>query len=179
MVSIEILALILTGLGLTASIVYYTNVIQSQSKARQRELIFRREQGYSQDYIETLNEVLGMTNWTEPKEFEIKYGRYTNPETNAKFVYIMRVFTFAGIILREKHVDSDLLFQLYPPSVAITLWEQFQPVVYFLRENCNDSTLYEPLEYLYNEAKRRFPNINIANFRDEMLEIRDKENNNR
>ena len=174
MVSIEILALVLTGLGLTASIVYYANVIQSQSKARQRELIFRREQGYSQGYIETLNKVLGMTDWTEPKEFEIKYGRWTNPEDNAKFVYIMRVFTFAGILLREKHVDPDLLFQLYPPSACITLWEQFHPVIDFLRENSNDTTLYEPLEYLYNEAKRIFPNIHVANFRDEMLEIRDK-----
>ena len=51
-----------------------------------------------------------MTDWTEPKEWEIKYGRWTNPEINAKFVYIMKVFTFAGILLREKHVDPELLF---------------------------------------------------------------------
>jgi len=171
---IEYLPLVLTGLGLTASIIYYSNIIQNQSKARQRELIFRREQGYSLEYIQTLNEVLGMTDWTEPKEWEIKYGRWTNPEANAKFVYIMRVFTFAGILLRENQVDPKLLFQLYPPSTSILLWEQFQPVVYFLRENSNDPTLYEPLEYLHTEAKRRFPEITKPKFREEMLQVRDK-----
>ena len=175
MASFEFVALILTGLGLAASIVYYANVMQNQSKARQRELIFRREQAYNIDYLETLNEILGMTDWNNPKEWEIKYGRYTNPKTNAKFVYIMKVFTFAGILLREDHVDPDLLFQLYPPSVSISLWEQFKSVVYFLRENSNDPTLYEPLEYLYGEAKRRFPVIQVTKFREEMLEIRDKE----
>ena len=177
MASFEFLAIILTGLGLTASIVYYASILKNTSKARQRELIFQRSQGYSLEYSQALNEVVGQTDWTEPKEWEVKYGRWTNPEGNTKFIYIMRVYTLAGILLREDAVDPKLLFQLYPPGSTISLWEQFRSVVYFLREGTNDPSMYEPFEYLYDEAKRLFPEINVSKHKESMLQIRDTNNN--
>ena len=42
MIQAEYLPIVLTGLGLTASIVYYASVLQNQNKAKQRELIIQR-----------------------------------------------------------------------------------------------------------------------------------------
>lgn len=173
MASFEFLAIIFTGLGLTASIVYYSSILRNQNKTRQRELILQQSQGYSLEYSEALNEVAAQLDWTTPKEWEIKYGRWTNPKANAKFIYIMRVYTLAGLLLREDSVNSKLLFNLYPPAAVISFWEQFREVVFFLREGVNDPSMYEPFEYLYGEAKRLFPDIVISKHRDEMLQIRD------
>ena len=145
---IETIALVLTGLSITASLVYYTRVLENQNKARQRELMLQRSQRYNLEYSEALNEVAAQLYWTTPKEWEIKYGRWTNPKANAKFIYIMRVYTLAGLLLREDAVNSKLLFNLYPPAQVISFWEQFRSVVYFLREGVNDHTMYEPFEYL-------------------------------
>ena len=52
----------------------------------------------------------------------------------------------------------DLIFQLYPAHVVIRLWEQFEPIIMNLRIRTH-STHLEPFEFLYNEAKKRYPEI--------------------
>ena len=63
-----------------------------------------------------------------------------------------------GIQLQEG-ADPDLLFKLYPMSAVIPLWEQFEPIVMFIRKGINDPRMWEPFEYLYYEAKKRAPEL--------------------
>ena len=62
---VEFLAIVLTGLGLTVSILYYTSVLQNAIKTRELQ-------------IEGI-ELLKMT-WTDYDDFENKYGSDNNPE---------------------------------------------------------------------------------------------------
>jgi len=67
MVSIEVIALVLTGIGLAASLVYYANILQNSSKARQRELIFQRGQVYNLEYSKAFSKVINMRDWNTPE----------------------------------------------------------------------------------------------------------------
>ena len=156
MVSLEVAAILLSGIGISASLVYYANILRNANKTRQRELIIQRSQTYSLEYMRTMNDVFNQLDWEDAEEWERKYGRYTNPEENAKWTYIMRNYTLAGLLLRQG-ADPDLPFELYPYSSVIGLWETFKPVVQYLRERTNDPSIYEPFEYLYKEAKKRKP----------------------
>ena len=160
---IEYLPLVLTGIGIIVSILYYTNVLGNANKARQRELILLRAQSYSLDYATAYAEVIGMEDWELVEEFHKKYGRETNPEAFAKWLYIRSVFNFAGLLLKEEGTDPELIFQLYAPPAIIGFWERHEPIIKDVRERFNYSNYWEPFEYLYKEAKRRFPEITYNN----------------
>ena len=59
----------------------------------------------------------------------------------------------------EKEADPDLIFKLYPPNAIIPIWEQFEPLVKYTRESHGFPDHWEPFEYLYTEAKKRYPEI--------------------
>jgi hypothetical protein len=162
MVSIEIVALVLTGLGLTASIIYYANIIQNAEKARQRELIYQKYQNISVEYSRAYNDVILMTDWSTYDEFAEKYGRLNNPEAAAKWMYITRVYNLAGVHL-EEGADPELLFKLYPPAAIINLWELVEPIFVELRIRYNDPDRAKAFELLYNEARKKYPDLKTVN----------------
>ncbi len=159
---IETIALVLTGLSITASIFYYSNVIQNQNKARQRELIYQKYQNISVEYSRAYNDVILMSDWNTYAEFDEKYGRKNNPDAAAKWMYITRVYNFAGVYL-EEGADPDLLFKLYPAPAVINLWEKFEPIFMERRRRFNDPERAKSFELLYNEARKRYPDLITVN----------------
>jgi hypothetical protein len=158
MVDYQNLSIVLTGVGLIIALVYYSMTLRYTSKARQRQLIMQRSQTYSVEYQKAWSEVMNMSDWEDAEDWVKKYGQRANPEANSKWMYIMRIYGLGGIHLQEG-ADPDLLFKLYPLSAIIPLWEQFEPIIMFIRESIKDPHMWEPLEYLYNEAKKRAPEL--------------------
>jgi hypothetical protein len=107
-----------------------------------------------------------MSDWEDAEDWTKKYGRKANLEAYSKWMYIMRDYGLAGIYLQEG-ADPDLLFKLYPLSAVIPMWEQFEPIIMAMRERLNDPHMWEPFEYLYNEAKKRAPELTTARDRGE------------
>ena len=156
---IDSLALALSGLGLAASIIYYATVIQNQNKARQRELVFQRLSQYSLEYTKAFADIRKQTDWKTYEEWNQKYGPDINPEAWSNYLYITRIYNLAGIMLQERATDAELIFKLFDPVAFIRVWEQFSPIIQHNRMTSNHEKFYEPFEYIYNEAKRRYPNI--------------------
>jgi hypothetical protein len=83
MASFEFLAIILTGLSLSASLVYYAFVISNQNKTRRLQMIqniwvwISSEEGYLR-----LAELMQMQ-WIDYDDFNHKYGVSSNPENYA------------------------------------------------------------------------------------------------
>jgi hypothetical protein len=156
--TLQSISILISGLGIVVAIIYYAQVLRNTSKARQRELIFQRFQGYSKEYVNTYFKVSNMTEWTDAEDWRRKYGKDVNVEADADWTYIMSIYNIAGILLQEEETDPELIFKLYPPHVVIRLWEGFEPVIQALREKTHTGHL-EPFEYLYREAKKRYPDI--------------------
>ena len=161
MVDYQTLSIVLTGVGLIIALVYYSMTLRYTSKARQRGLIMQRSQTYGLEWMRAWSEVMLMRDWEDAEEWEEKYGRKANLEAYSKWMYIMRDYGLAGIYLQEG-ADPDLLFKLYPLSAIIPLWERFEPIIMVIRERVNDPHMWEPFEYLYNEAKKRAPELTRA-----------------
>ena len=155
--------------SLVVGIIYYLTIMRNTQKTRelslkaqeeaernrQRDMIIQRSQTYGLDWMRAWYEVSNMTDWEDAEDFNQKYRR---SESRAKWMYLMRQYTLAGLHLKEG-ADPDLLFYLYPPYSIMTLWERFEPVLRSQNERTNDPNMWEPFEYLYNEAKKRYPDV--------------------
>ena len=71
----------------------------------------------------------------------------------------MRYFSLGGVLFKENEADADLLFELYPPQAVIAFWEEFKPIIMWSRERRNNPHHHESFEYLYDQAKKRYPDI--------------------
>ena len=161
MISLENVLQIIPALGVIIALVYYSMTLRYTTKARQRELIFLRAQSYSLEYADAYADVTKMDDWSTVPEFHSKYGVEANPRAFAKWLYIRNVFNTAGLLLMEKEADPDLIFSLYAPNAIIRLWDHHEPLIKEARERFKYPDYYMPFEYLYNEAKKRYPDIPI------------------
>lgn len=166
MVSIESLLNIIPALGVMIALVYYSMTLRYTTKARQRELIFLRAQGYSKEYSRAYADVYNMQDWVDAGDWQRKYGITINPEAWANHVFILQVFNMAGLLLKEKEADPDLIFRLYTPFAIIPIWEKFETVIRDQREMSGYPEHYEPFEFLYNEAKMRYPEISLKSIEE-------------
>ena len=114
MVSLEVVALVLTGLGLTASIVYYANVLSNANKTQQLQLETRQAQLYQQmtrDYAtkEKLNDYIEMMNWQwdDYQDFEEKYGSDNNPEAFSIRNSIWGQYIFCSKMWKKGLIDIN------------------------------------------------------------------------
>jgi hypothetical protein len=63
-------------------------------------------------------------------------------------------------MLREG-ADPDLIFELYPYFAVIGLWEQFESVIMYRRVLRDNPNLDDSFEFLYREAKKRYPDLSV------------------
>jgi hypothetical protein len=165
MVSLEVIALVLTGLSITASIIYYASILRNANKTRELQIqaqeqaletrkteIFLRHFGSdTEDHIKTVVEIQKWT-WTGYNDW---LERYRNDPTNwSKFALNMQRYNGLGLLAMRGQVDLDLVYQ-YTPMPIIRLWEHFEGVIMKSREEPEFFEHYEGFEYLYNEMKER------------------------
>jgi hypothetical protein len=141
---------------------------EEAEKERRRDLITQRSQAYNLDFLQALNQVLHQTDWKTPEEWESKYGRWTNPEENAKWIYIMKSYDFVGLQL-EQGIELEFLFDLHPAHSVIALWETFEPIVQWLRDNSNAPRHFGYFESLYKEARKLLPDMTPLRLREQFL----------
>jgi hypothetical protein len=93
------------------------------------------------------------------EEFLEHFNVKENPEAWAYYIYIGIRYNNIGLLLREGLIDPDIVFEIFNPMVIIQLWEKLEPIERETRIRNNHPKHYEAFEYLYNEAKKRYPEI--------------------
>ena len=156
---IEYLPLVLTGIGVIVSILYYTSVLRNAEKVRQRDQIFQRIQSQDTTWLDAWVETMFHNKADSFEKHEEKYGPETNPEAWVKRNLVSARYESLGVMLKEKMIDPDILYQLYKPRTILTAWSRFENSILILRERFNDPTWGAGFEYLVNETVKRFPNI--------------------
>jgi hypothetical protein len=160
-ITLPIILQFVQTVGVLVGIFYYLTIMRNQQrtrelslkaqeaaeKARQREMILQRSQIYSLDYMRAYTDVRSMTDWVDAEDFVKRYIGTTKLEASArepenveavtKWLYIVRLYSLAGLHLKEG-ADPDLLFELYPYGSVMNLWEQFESVFRYQRKIRND-----------------------------------------
>jgi len=70
---------------------------------------------------------------------------FKNPDNFADTIFLQSRYQAIGMMLKEKVVDPELLFQIYQPNSIMRAWESFEPSISFRRESI-DRLLYSYFE---------------------------------
>ena len=172
MASFEFLAITLTGLGLMASIIYYSTILRNANKTRELQLQAqklaaetRQAQLFMQSYRETstieiqqICSELMSWEWTDFNDFNTKY--LLKPEKMGKYVTFMLYWHGLGILLHEKYIPKEMLYKMDQNGAAsIMYWTKFKQVSLDMRRARNQPNLWKYFE----------------NYVEEMIELRRKE----
>lgn len=159
MAQIENLPLVLTGLGLTASILYYTMTLRNANKTQQQQLETRQAQLFrdllktqeSYEFAKMFQEIFYDWTFTDFQDFMNKYSKDT--ESRTKMTIIFGYLEGMGIMMRRGLISPDLVYE-YHYNTVTGFWEKYAPVVEGLRVRFGSPKFYEPIEWLYGEMKR-------------------------
>lgn len=154
--------------SLVVGIIYYITIMRNQQrtretslklqeeaeKSRQKEMIFLRFQGFDKTYHDAVDDVL-------TQEWGNTFDDYINhsPESKSNFNYVQVRYNNLGVMLKHDMMDPDLFYEVFPIGNIIRFWEKMENIILDYRETTKDVTYNEGFEYLYNEAKKRFPDI--------------------
>lgn len=171
MIQIEYLPIVLTGIGLMASILYYANVSRNANKTQQMQLETRQAQFFMNIYQDHLTERLSKSlyflmdmEYDDFEDFEHKYGRDNNPEANELITMHMLQMEGYGVLVREGYVSVRLVALLTSGSIRIG-WEKLRDYIYKARERYNMPRWSIEYEYLYNtlmEYAEKHPELQIV-----------------
>ncbi len=151
MINIEDLVKFLNIIALLIVPLSFFWTIKYQHKARVREIIFSRYKEYSIEYIKIHTKIArDLENLSEEKIKE-KYNP-KNADDWANLLFIAAQYNFAGLLIKDKEADLELIFQLYTPRAIIIFWKKLQCVIIEIREKSEDSRFWEPFEILYDNA---------------------------
>jgi hypothetical protein len=143
--------------GILVGIIYYLTIMRNVQRSKQREMIFQRfhfDLDFSKAWADVMyKDVSTLEQWREV------YDPVANPQSFANMTFLQNRYQLLGIMLKEKVVDSEMLFQLFNPVSIMTAWEHYREQIIARRETGNQPTLFEGFEYLAEEARKRNPDI--------------------
>ena len=159
MASLEFLAIILTGLGLTTSIIYYASILRNANETQKMQLETRQTQLFmylydkfcSESFKRSYFEVMSWE-WDDVDDYFEKYGPLTNPENEIKRQNVGSFFEGLGVLVKNKQISSELVDDLMS-YLILTYWEKFEPITKEIRVKMNYPNFGEWVEYLYSEVK--------------------------
>lgn len=147
MVDIQTVSVVIASAGVFAAAIYYILQIRHQAKTRAIDLAIRLDAIWeSKDFLES---------WVTFRERETKeYDtvRLDNPRKWMAEMHIAGFFETLGFLVRKKLVNLELASDLFP---IILTWDKLRFYVEKVREESNYRGIYQEVEYLYNEVKKR------------------------
>jgi len=166
MASLEFIAIILTGLGLTASIIYYAYILNNANKTRELQLKAqqqaeetRQTQLYmnlwskwdSEDFMKHYLKILSWE-FNGYEEWSTKYGLSGDRDDLLSYGLVETFFEGIGVLVHRGFLDLTMV-EDFMSSELETYWLKMKPVAEGIRR-----TLYptwsEYTEYLYNEVMK-------------------------
>ena len=163
MIQIEILALILTCLGIIVSILYYASVLRNANKTQQIQLETRQaglfmslyETYRSPEFRRQFYSLTMQHSWSDYADYMEKYGPDTNLDVFVEHGALIGYFDGVGVLLRKGLVDVDMVNELLYPMVTLT-WEKLEPIIIGARSTAPARReLYNHFEFLYDELMKR------------------------
>ena len=151
MAEIENLPLVITGLGLTVSILYYTLTLRNANKTRQAQLYM---QVYnlitSREFVIADNKL--MLEWSKEKftkwtDFINKHGPEANMEDYLIFDQLGHVLEGMGVLVKHGLLDPQYVDDLIS-GIVFAYWETFRDVILDFRTIHNYPAAFDMTELL-------------------------------
>ena len=132
MIQIEYLPIVLTGIGIIVSILYYTSVLNNAEKARQLQTMRAlQESKYDIEGLQNYFDLI-MLQWEDFDDYIMKHSLWYNPSLAAKMESQTQYFESLGILLKNKIVDKESVYDMSGGRI-ISYWFKFETIIKGLR----------------------------------------------
>lgn len=157
MASFEFLAIIFTGVGLIASLLYYTFTLQNANRTQRLQLEARQTQIFmdlyktmaTKEFMQDLEQILVYWDFEDYDDFYAKYGADVDPGMHASFDSMMEYYNGIGLLAKRGSIDPELVYSLMRFSI-FAFWEKYKGVIEEDRKRFNTPNLMNGVEDLYN-----------------------------
>jgi hypothetical protein len=158
---IEYLPLVLTGIGLTASILYYAIILRNANKTQQMQLETRQVQIFmtisetrsNPMFQKLIYKVTFIDKWKDLDDYFNRYGPENNLDAYSEHAYVWQLFDTIGFLLTKKIIDVSFLDDLLKTTV-LAAWSKFEPIIKTNRKRANQPNLWNQFEFLAVEIKK-------------------------
>ena len=157
--TLQTVGILLTGLTVSIAAIYYTLTLRYTRRNQELQLEARNLQLFMQLYqqmstpgaFQTIMEIM-FYEWDDVDDFVRKYGERNNLEAYGKYMSVMRRYNTIGLLLRDNHIDAELIWD-YIGTTVITTWDKYGEVIKEMRVRLNLPNLLEWFEFLVDEMK--------------------------
>jgi hypothetical protein len=167
MVSTEVLAILLSGVGISGSLLYYASVLRNTSRAQQIQMLQRLHDSKSdKEGLEHFFELMWLE-WSDFDDYMSKYSPRNNPKTSSIMESQLSYLDGLGVLVKNNVVDLETVYDITGRRI-IMIWFQFESVIDGLRKGPDfgpGPDYCESFEYLAEEM------IKIRNRRGQPLPI--------
>ena len=159
MASLELVAFVLTGLSIIASLVYYANVLSNAYKTQRMQLETRQAQLFMQLDNRYRDETRGLDIdksllYVEIESFEEFMRMYETEECFVKSVQALGGFyENVGVMVKEGYIPIRLVALMWG-GMTRRYWEKLEPFFHELREVRGFPRAWAETEYLYHELMK-------------------------
>ncbi len=149
---IETIGFILTGLGLTASIVYYANTLQNANKTRQTQVLQRSLEHLSNRDTNLDWWTVFELEWKDYDDLRAKYGPSSDMETWAMINTVWNEMNGIGYLVKRGVIDIESVYD-FGGGRPSYMYRKYKPVFDEMRKRGNWNR-FEAWDYLYGEMRR-------------------------
>ena len=129
MVSTEVYAILLSGLSISISILYYAMVLRRSEKARMTQVALNLSNILiSPETTKNANQLLS-TKWDDFEDFRRKYDSTVNPEHYAIRWNIWRLYEHLGYMLHLSLIEVETIYALMGGYNILLMWEKYEPII--------------------------------------------------
>jgi hypothetical protein len=169
MASFDVIAIVISILGLAASITYYAMVLSNANKTQNQQLETRQTQLFmnlfptvtSVDFNQRYQEMLG-AEWTDYDDYLEKYGPIKNPEAAAKRFTTWQVYNGIGFLVMENYMDIEKVELLYGGSGPIMLWKKWEPIILDIRNRLDSPLFMRGFEHLITKLEEKRTKLGLS-----------------
>lgn len=149
MVSLEVVAILLSGISISASLFYYASVLKNQNETRQAQLYMQISNRYEDKHTAS-QWVWRNIEYKDFDDFWAKYGVDVNPDFWMRDSSIFTWYENVGVLVKEGMLNMRLV-ALSWAGASRMVWEKLEPILPQLRKQFNYPRMWSETEYLFRE----------------------------
>lgn len=160
MVDVQTVSIAIASASVVAGVVYYALQLRHQNKIRKINLFTSLySAGTTDEFMDAFWKISKLQIKSYQDHVE-QYGSIPNENPmNRALLKISYYYDQAGTLLYRKLIDIVTVYDVWGSSNPKMLYEKVKPIVIGVRKEFNEPNAFIGFEYLYDELKRKEPQL--------------------
>ena len=150
---LQTVSIIIAATSVVIGVITSVLSLRNYAKSRRTSIFLDFHKQVTQEFLESVFEVIGVWSWNNFEEFQAKYGPLASPKKWAQFIHVSSFFDSMGKLLEDKITDAELIPEALA-VIAMSWWEKIEPIQADMTKRWRDSGSLDSSKFLYDSLKK-------------------------